>query len=75
MPKGKPTKWAIARLNEPVVLGNAGIQIVVWDKWGRKRRGTLVVSVGGVRWFAFKAKRAVRVSWTRFGQLMVSRKA
>lgn len=59
--KGRPTKWAFARLNEPVILGMGGVEIVVWDKWGRKRRGTLVVSVGGVRWFAYKAERAARM--------------
>jgi hypothetical protein len=54
MPQGKPTKWATARINEPISLGKAGISIVIWDKWGRKRRGTLVVSVGGIRWYPYK---------------------
>jgi hypothetical protein len=44
---------------------------VVWDKWGRKRRGRVVISVGGIRWYPYKAWRksrkskskARRISW------------
>jgi hypothetical protein len=63
MAKGKPTKWATARVTEPITLGNAGIEIVIWDKWGKKRRGTAVISVGGIRWFPYKAKNARRLTW------------
>jgi hypothetical protein len=70
MAKGKPTKWAVATLHEPVVLGKGGIEIVVWDKWGRTRRGTMLVSVGGVRWFPYKAKRATQLTWERFSDLI-----
>lgn len=72
MAQGRPTKWAIATLKEPVILGKAGIEIVVWDKWGRKRRGTLIVSVGGVRWSKYKAKHATRLSWAKFSRLMAT---
>ena len=50
MAQGRPTKWATATITEPVPLGKAGIKIVVWDKWGKKRRGTAIISVGGIRW-------------------------
>jgi hypothetical protein len=65
-----PRKWATARFKEPVALGKTGITIVIWDKWGRTRRGTVTVSVGGLRWSPYKAKRPFRVSWERFAQLI-----
>ncbi len=33
MAKGKPTKWATATVVEPIHLGKAGIEIVIWDKY------------------------------------------
>lgn len=63
MPKGRPTKWATATVSEPIGLGKAGIKIVVWDKWGRKRRGTAIISVGGLRWKPFKKQKWLRISW------------
>jgi hypothetical protein len=70
MSQGRPSKWALATLNEPIGIGKSGISIVIWDKWGRKRRGKMVVSVGGVRWYPYKAKRATRLTWTRFSELI-----
>jgi len=63
MAKGRPKQWATANIIEPVALGNAGIEIVVWDKWGKTRRGTAIVSVGGIRWYSYKGKKPYRVSW------------
>lgn len=71
MAQGKPKKWATATIREPIHLGRAGISIVVWDKWGRRRRGRVVISVGGIRWYPYKAWRksrkskskARRISW------------
>lgn len=65
MPVGKYSKWAKLEVNEPVWLTKTGVTIVVWDKWGKKRKGTLIVSVGGLRWTPYKAKKAVRVPWDR----------
>jgi len=73
MAKGRATKWAVATLAEPVSLGRRGISIDVWDKWGRRRRGTLVVSVGGVRWYPYKAKRAKKLDWEKFSALVSER--
>ena len=70
MASGKPKRWALARLGEPISLGKSGIEIVIWDKWGRKRRGTLVVSVGGLRWYPYKAKKPTRLGWVRFSELI-----
>lgn len=70
MAQGRPTKWAVATLREPVTLGKSGIEVIVWGKWGRKRRGKLVVSVGGVRWFPYKAKRSTQLTWDRFSELI-----
>jgi hypothetical protein len=62
---GKYSKWARLGVNQPLWLNKAGVTIVVWDKWGKKRRGTLIVSVGGLRWTPYKGKKPVRVSWDR----------
>lgn len=62
-------KWITAELREPVSLSKAGIKIVVWDKWGKTRRGTAIVSVGGIRWRGYKAKRVIRISWNKLQEL------
>lgn len=64
MAQGRPSKWARLSVNQPLWLNRAGITIVVWDKWGRTREGTLIVSVGGLRWTPYKGKKARRISWT-----------
>ena len=63
MAMGRPTKWARMDVNQPMWLNRAGISIVVWDKYGRKRKGTLVVSVGGLRWYPYKAPKPQRYTW------------
>lgn len=63
MAQGRPSKWAKLKIEQPVWLNRAGVSIVVWDKWGRKRKGTLVVSIGGIRWYPYKGKSARRISW------------
>lgn len=68
MARGRPRKWATARITERIELGKAGITIVIWDKWGKTRRGTAVVSVGGIRWSPFKAKSPRRVTWDQLGR-------
>jgi hypothetical protein len=70
MAQGRATKWAVAELNEPVGLGRRGISIDIWDKYGRNRRGTMVVSVGGVRWYPYRAKRATKLTWPQFSELI-----
>ncbi len=66
MAQGKASNWARMKVRQPVWLNNRGIEIVVWDKWGRHRKGTLVVSVGGLRWYPYKTKRAAwRGKWDR----------
>ncbi|RYF41093.1 MAG: hypothetical protein EOO38_21095 [Cytophagaceae bacterium] len=69
MAQGRPTKWATAKLAEPISLGKAGIEVVVWDKWGKKRRGTAVISVGGIRWYPYKAKTYKRISWDKLSAM------
>lgn len=72
MAKGKPKKWATARLSEPIALGKAGIEIVIWDKWRKTRRGTAIISVGGIRWYPCNAKKPYSASWNVFDQWMTS---
>ena len=63
--KGRPTKLVMARVQEPVSIGKPGIQFEVWKKWKRKRRklGTLIVSVGGLRWRPLKGKISRQQTW------------
>lgn len=63
MATGKYSKWARLEVNQPLWLTKSGVSIVVWDEWGKKRKGTLVVSVGGLRWYGYKGKKPVRVKW------------
>jgi len=70
MAKGIPRKWVTAHIREPVALGRSGVRIVIWDKWGRTRRGTVVVSVGGIRWYSYKAKKACMLNWNKFEERM-----
>jgi hypothetical protein len=72
MATGRPGKWVTARITEPVALGKTGISVVVWDKWGKTRRGTLTVSVGGVRWHPYKTRKASRMNWERFADIIES---
>lgn len=69
MASGRPGKWVTATISEPIAIGKAGIKLVVWDKWGKTRRGTILVSVGGLRWFPYKAQRGFRLSWDKLTDL------
>ena len=69
MAQGRPTKWATAKIHEPVALGKSGIEVVVWDKWRKKRRGTAVISVGGIRWYPNGAPTYTRISWNKLSRL------
>jgi hypothetical protein len=50
--KGRPTKWVSAEVKDYIFIGKPGVKFEVWEKWKKKDRkvGTLIVSVGGVRW-------------------------
>ncbi len=63
MAAGRPRKWVTALISEPISLGKTGLTLVVWDKWGKKRRGTAIVSVGGIRWKPYMAKKPYRITW------------
>lgn len=66
MAQGWPSKWASVKINQDIWLDKSGIEIVVWDKYGRKRKGTLVVSIGGLRWYPFKSKKpASSYKWNK----------
>ena len=65
--KGRPTKWVNASVSESIFVGKAGFTFEVWEKWkrGRRKLGTLIVSVGGLRWWPQGAHEASsrRRSW------------
>jgi hypothetical protein len=63
--RGRPTKWVKASVGEPVWVGKPGIQFEVWEKWLRTKRklGTLIVSVGGVRWKGNHGRLSKRKNW------------
>ena len=62
---GRPTKWVKASVLEYVEIGKPGIQFEVWEKWKRNRRklGTLIISVGGLRWRPLSGKLSKQKSW------------
>ena len=69
MAQGKPTKWARVEINQPLLLNKSGMTIIVRDKWGRRRRGRLIVSVGGLRWYPYMGKRATwRRTWEKLSE-------
>jgi hypothetical protein len=70
MSMGRPTKWATARITEPIELGRAGMKIVIWDKYAKRRRGKLVVSVGGIRWYPYKFRYYRKLSWNKLDSLL-----
>lgn len=70
MAQGRPSKWATATISEPIPLGKAGIEIVIWDKYSKTRRGKAVISVGGIRWYPRMAKRPrVRLTWNELDEM------
>jgi hypothetical protein len=62
---GRPTKWVKASIQESLEIGKPGIQFEVWEKWKRNRRklGTLIISVGGLRWRPTSGKLSRQKSW------------
>lgn len=66
----KTKRYATATINEPIGLGQSGITIVIWDKYGKTRRGTARISVGGIRWFPYKKKKARPIiSWDKLDEM------
>ena len=66
MAQGRPSKWASMNIKQSIWLDKAGITIVVWDKWRKKRQGTLVVSIGGLRWFPYMSKKPAHlIKWDK----------
>jgi hypothetical protein len=70
--KGKPKRWATAKIIEGISLGKKGIDIVIWDKWGKTRKGTVAISIGGIRWHPYKSKKGSYLSWNAFARQMES---
>lgn len=63
--RGRPTKWVTAQLFEEIRIGKSGIDIVVWQKHG-KRRGIARITVGGIRWYPgerMSKRRYRRLTW------------
>jgi hypothetical protein len=66
MAQGRPSKWASVNIDQTIWLDKTGISIVVWDKYRTKRKGTLVVSIGGLRWYPYKGKKPARlIKWNK----------
>lgn len=65
MAKGRPQKWVTATISEPIALSKSGIKIVIWDKWGKTRKGTAIISVGGISWYSYQAKKRKFISWDK----------
>lgn len=65
MPKGRPQKWVTATISEPIALGKAGIEIVIYQKRKTKRIGRAIIRVGGVHLYSYKAKKSKLISWDK----------
>ena len=63
--QGKPTRTVTAKVNQEIEIGKPGMTFEVRDKTKRKntKMGTLIVSVGGVRWRAKNGKLFRQVPW------------
>jgi hypothetical protein len=69
--KGRPTMWVSARVEQPIYIGKPGVKFEVWGKWKKKDRklGTMVVSVGGLRWKPMNGKISRPKSWHELAEL------
>jgi hypothetical protein len=63
--KGRPTKYVKAQISETFWVYRTGIQFEVWEKWKQKDKkvGTLIVSVGGLRWKPSHGKLSRQKTW------------
>lgn len=63
--QGRPTKRVSATVRESFSIGKPGVRFEVWEKWKKTRRklGTLIISVGGLRWRPHKGKGSRQRSW------------
>jgi len=50
MAEGHTMHWVTAKISEPIEIDNMGIEVGIWDKWGKTRRGAPIIIVGGIRW-------------------------
>jgi hypothetical protein len=74
MPKGKPSKWASVKINEPIHLTKRGMKITIWDKYGRTHRGYCTVSIGGIRWTPYGKQKAFFLRWDGIEEAVLKRK-
>ena len=66
MAQGRPSKWASVKIKQDIWLDKSGIEVVVWDKYRTKRKGTLVVSIGGIRWYPNRGRKPARlIKWDK----------
>ena len=64
MAQGRPSKWASVKIKQAIWLDKTGLKIVVWDKYRRNLKGTLVVSIGGLRWYSNRERKPSRyIKW------------
>jgi hypothetical protein len=70
--KGRPTKWVSASVEQWIDVNKAGFRFHVAPKWKRntKTTGTLIVSVGGLRWLPRSGKRTRWWSWDEVADLL-----
>jgi hypothetical protein len=68
--KGRPTKWVQARVDQRLAVDKTGFCFMVWEKWKRKDKlvGTLIVSVGGLRWLPANGKLHRHRNWQQVAE-------
>ena len=71
---GRPVKRVVANVAQPVPIGRVGVRFEIWSKWKRRRKkhGTLVVSVGGLRWWPHKGTATRQCNWEKVAKLLDS---
>ena len=71
---GRPTKWVYASVEQWIDIDRSGLRFVVYEKWKQKRKrlGTLVVSVGGLRWRPGNGKFHRRRDWRAAAEWLTS---
>ena len=71
--EGGATKWVRASIQDSWFIRKQGIQFEVWEKKNGKRRklGTLVISVGGLRWKPKKGPSPRPKGWRQLAEWFV----
>lgn len=63
MAKGKPSTWVSVKVRESIKVGKKGLEIKIRGRGSRSKRGIFTISVGGITWKPYNAKKGKTVNW------------